>query len=150
MTYQSKQRLSFLVFSVVSTIMGSWVILKALQDNIVFYVTPFEMSNQKIAEGQKIRLGGFVKKNSVIYSTQTHNKVIFVATDFKKEIAVEYQGSIPLLFREGQGVVAEGYLQDKGHFKAEQVFIKHDENYRPPQGEEKTEQHGKTTLKALS
>lgn len=110
-----------------------FVIFDALQDNIVFYVTPTELQAKKNLEKDKtLRIGGYVKEGTFKISQASHST--FVLTDFTHDITVTYQGVLPSLFREGQGAVAEGTLDPKTQiFTARQVLAKHDENYKPPQ-----------------
>jgi cytochrome c-type biogenesis protein CcmE len=103
------------------------LILSALNDNIVFFLSPSEISAKHFVPGQRVRLGGMVSKGSVKRKGQA---VHFVVTDGRQEMNVIYEGALPDLFREGQGVVAEGQLQD-GLFKADMVLAKHDETYMP-------------------
>ncbi len=103
------------------------LILSALDDKISFYKTPKDILPNEI--GAHLRLGGFVAKGSVKrYGT----RIVFTVTDFHKNISVTYEGIVPDLFREGQGVIAEGKLLNEKQFVADKIFAKHDENYRPP------------------
>ena len=105
-----------------------------MEENIVYFLSPTEIYNQtEISTDKKIRVGGLVKMNSII---KDGNKINFVITDLKKEIAVSYSGVIPNLFSEGKGVVAEGKLKDKKYFIADTILAKHDENYMPPEVKE--------------
>ena len=103
----------------------------ALRDTIVFFHTPSEVIDKHIASGKRIRLGGLVANGSVKRGAGT--SVEFAITDTVKTISVSYTGLLPDLFREGQGVVAEGKLDPAGHFLADTVLAKHDENYMPPE-----------------
>ena len=106
-------------------------IFKSLEKNIVYFLSPTEIYNQtNISLDKKIRVGGLVKKNSII---KDGNKINFIITDLKKEIIVSYSGIIPNLFSEEKGVVAEGKLKDKKYFIADTILAKHDENYMPPE-----------------
>jgi cytochrome c-type biogenesis protein CcmE len=102
--------------------------LVALRDTIVFFNSPTDVAEKHIAPGTRIRLGGLVKPGSVVHDNAS---VRFEVTDGNHAIAVAYTGGLPDLFREGQGVVAEGTLQDPGQFKADTILAKHDENYMP-------------------
>ena len=104
--------------------------LTALEDNIVFFYTPTQIEEKKIKPGQRIRLGGFVleKSHKRLPDGVTHQ---FTVTDRGKTIQVVYKGILPDLFREGQGVVAQGTLRPDGVFAASEVLAKHDENYIP-------------------
>tara|TARA_B100001741_G_scaffold307874_1_gene303301 strand:+ start:155 stop:574 length:420 start_codon:yes stop_codon:yes gene_type:complete len=117
-----------LVFSIL--ILSVFLVLKSLEENVVYFQSPSEVKNIVEIEKKKIRVGGMVKKNSVIVQDR---KVKFIITDFKNEINVVYTGVIPNLFSEGKGVVAEGYLKDKNFFSATKILAKHDENYMPPE-----------------
>ena len=117
---------------------GCAVIFYNLRGNLVFFYSPTELIEKENSISQKIRLGGMVKKNSVEKKMITENnikiqKVTFKITDFKNEIIVSYKGILPDLFKEGQGVVVEGKLNDQKGFVALNVLAKHDENYMPPE-----------------
>ena len=105
------------------------LILNALRDSIVFFHSPSEIAERHLAPGTRVRLGGLVKEGSVVRSDKLD--VRFDVTDGNRSIAVSYHGILPDLFREGQGVVAEGTLDAAGHFKADSVLAKHDEKYMP-------------------
>tara|TARA_B100001057_G_scaffold168252_1_gene169007 strand:- start:177 stop:623 length:447 start_codon:yes stop_codon:yes gene_type:complete len=117
---------------------GCSVIFYNLRGNLVFFYSPTELIEKEKAFTQKIRLGGMVKKNSVKRKMIKEDnikiqKVTFKITDFKNEIIVSYKGILPDLFKEGQGVVVEGKLNDQEGFVALNVLAKHDENYMPPE-----------------
>ncbi len=117
---------------------GCAVIFYNLRGNLVFFYSPSELIEKEKSISQKVRLGGMVKKNSVEKKMITENnikiqKVTFKITDFKNEIIVSYKGILPDLFKEGQGVVVEGKLNDHKGFVALNVLAKHDENYMPPE-----------------
>ncbi len=127
-----KQRRSLLIVVAVGILMlASILMLFALRDTIVFFYTPSEVLEKRIVSGQKFRLGGLVTKGSVKRGQGT--SVTFSITDTEKTINVSYKGVLPDLFREGQGVVAEGALTTSGAFVAETVLAKHDEQYMPPE-----------------
>lgn len=107
------------------------LILFSLRQNINLYLTPQQVVAEKISSGKLFRLGGVVEKGSV-HQFAKNLEVDFVLTDFHKNIAVQYQGILPALFREGQGIIAQGKLNQAGIFVADQVLAKHDENYHPP------------------
>ena len=108
-----------------------YISFKSLEENVVYFFSPTEIDEkQEIDFDKKIRIGGMVKKNTIKYSNQSIN---FIITDFKNEIYVNYSGSIPNLFAEEKGVVAEGFLKDKSYFIADKILAKHDENYMPPE-----------------
>jgi len=117
---------------------GCSVIFYNLRGNLVFFYSPTELIEKEKTITQKVRLGGMVKKNSVKRNMITENdikiqKVTFKITDFKNEIIVSYKGILPDLFKEGQGVVVEGKLNNHNGFVALNVLAKHDENYMPPE-----------------
>ena len=104
-------------------------IFKSLEDNLVYFFSPTEINNKiNISYHEKIRVGGLVKENSI---TKKETSINFIITDLKNEIFVSYSGSIPNLFSEGKGVIAEGKLKDKKFFIADRILAKHDENYMP-------------------
>ncbi len=107
------------------------LVLTALRDTIVFFHTPSDVAEKSLQPGQRFRLGGLVAEGSLKRGMGTD--VEFAVTDTAKTIAVSYRGVLPDLFREGQGVVAEGTLDGAGHFRADTVLAKHDETYMPPE-----------------
>ena len=120
----------FLILIILLTLLILFI-FKSLEKNIVYFLSPTEIYNQtNISLDKKIRVGGLVKKNSII---KDGNKINFIITDLKKEIIVSYSGIIPNLFSEEKGVVAEGKLKDKKYFIADTILAKHDENYMPPE-----------------
>ncbi|KRP05172.1 MAG: cytochrome C biogenesis protein CcmE [Pelagibacteraceae bacterium BACL20 MAG-120920-bin64] len=128
-----KLRFLFLVLLLTSVILAVFLILQSLKDNVVYFQSPSEINSLIELEKKKIRIGGMVKKESVIINS---NEVNFIITDFKNEINVTYSGAVPNLFAEGKGVVAEGFLKDKNYFSATKILAKHDENYMPPEVKE--------------
>ena len=130
-TKRVKSRIFFLSFSILIGILIIFFILKSLEDNVVYFLSPTEIHNKSdISFNNKIRVGGLVKMGSII---REENVINFIITDLKNEIAVSYNGLVPNLFSEGKGVVAEGKLNDKKYFIAEKILAKHDENYMPPE-----------------
>jgi len=129
-----KLRVLFLIVLFSSIILTIFLILKSLEENVVYFLSPTEVKNLNELTEDKIRIGGMVKENSINISSE---KINFVITDFKNEINVVYSGLVPNLFQENKGVVAEGFLEDKNYFKAEKILAKHDENYMPPKIKEK-------------
>ena len=126
-----KKRASLLVIFLIISVIGVFLILSALNKNILYFNSPTDIElSQDLDYDKKIRVGGMVKKNTLDIKSQ---EIIFVITDFKNEIKVSFKGTIPNLFAEGKGVVAEGKLQDKKFFIADRIFAKHDENYMPPE-----------------
>ena len=117
------------------------LILKALEENVVYFFFPTEIFNKpEITFNKKIRVGGLVKENSIIKSDTSIN---FIITDLKNEIIVSYKGLVPNLFSEGKGVVVEGMIRDKKYFIADKILAKHDENYMPPEVNEILEKSSK-------
>ena len=129
-----KLRILFLVALILSIILTIFLILKSLEENVVYFLSPTEVKSLNELTQDKIRIGGMVKVNSINISSE---KINFVITDFNNEINVMYSGLVPNLFQESKGVVAEGFLEDKNYFKAEKILAKHDENYMPPKIKEK-------------
>ncbi len=105
------------------------LVLFALRDNIVFFYTPSELAQKHVAPGTRLRIGGLVKEGSVVKNAG--REVSFIVTDRNSEVKVAYNGQLPDLFREGQGVVADGALTAEGAFRADSVLAKHDEKYMP-------------------
>tara|TARA_B110001452_G_scaffold226930_1_gene201580 strand:- start:197 stop:616 length:420 start_codon:yes stop_codon:yes gene_type:complete len=131
--HKVKLRILFILLLLISIVLSIYLILKSLEDNIVYFVSPSEIKNSSEINRKKIRIGGMVKNKSIkINSTQIN----FIITDFKNEINVSYSGSVPNLFEEGKGVVAEGFLKDQNYFDAVKILAKHDENYMPPEVKE--------------
>jgi len=127
-----KQRRGTLILAAVAVLgLAAILTLFALKDSIVFFHTPSDIAENKVQTGQRIRLGGLVAEGSVKRGGGT--EVEFVVTDTLKTVHVSYQGVLPDLFREGQGVVAEGVLEPGGQLVADTVLAKHDENYMPPE-----------------
>lgn len=116
------------------------LILYAIRDTIVFFYTPSEIATKGVQPGQRVRLGGLVEKGSWQRGDGTQNN--FVITDMTKTIAVTYNGQLPDLFREEQGVVAEGIIDAGGTFVADTVLAKHDENYMPKDLADKLKEQG--------
>tara|TARA_B110000196_G_scaffold159101_1_gene136849 strand:+ start:152 stop:571 length:420 start_codon:yes stop_codon:yes gene_type:complete len=133
--YGKKVKLRFLFLSLIlfSVILSVYLILQSLKDNVVYFQSPSEIKTLIELNKKKIRIGGMVKEQSIIISSDEIN---FIITDFKNEINVTYTGSVPNLFAEGKGVVAEGYLKDRNYFSATKILAKHDENYMPPEVKE--------------
>ena len=125
-----KFRAAFILLVLISLVLIIYLSLKTLEDNIVYFLSPTEIQNkEEIKKNEKVRVGGMVKKNSIKSYT---NYISFILTDYKNEINVTYSGTIPNLFSEEKGVVAEGTLKDKNYFIANKILAKHDENYMPP------------------
>ena len=130
--YGSKVKLRFLFITIIliTLILTIFLILKALEENVVYFQSPTEIKLLSELKDSKIRIGGMVKKDSISVNA---NEVRFIITDFKNEINVTYTGAVPNLFAEEKGVVAEGFLKDRSVFSATKILAKHDENYMPPE-----------------
>ena len=126
---RKQQRALLLIGGLALLGIAAGLVLYALNDSIVFFYTPSEALARHVAEGQRFRLGGLVEKGSVRHDS--NDAVTFTVTDRDRAMAVSYQGQLPDLFREGQGVVAEGRLGTGGVFQADSVLAKHDETYMP-------------------
>ena len=125
-----KLRITFLSLAFVSLILIVFLVLKSLEENVVYFKSPTEIKNLSELTNKKVRVGGMVKKNSLEVNAK---EISFVITDFKNEIKVTYSGIVPNLFEEEKGVVAEGFIQDRKFFVAKKILAKHDENYMPPE-----------------
>ena len=125
-----KLRFLFIVLILITLILTVFLVLKSIEENVVYFQSPTEIKGLSELDKKKIRVGGMVKKNSISINS---SEVKFVITDFKNEINVSYTGAIPNLFEEGKGVVAEGVLSDRNFFSASKILAKHDENYMPPE-----------------
>ena len=123
------QRLILIALSLFFILIATILVLTNVKNNIVFFLTPSEIMNMEIVNKKKIRIGGFVKSNSLLIQADT-NLINFLITDNDKEIKVFYSGILPDLFKEGGGVVAEGALNN-GILNAKKIYAKHDENYVP-------------------
>jgi len=125
-----KLRFFFIILILITLILSVFLILKSLEENVVYFKSPSDIKSLSETNKNKIRVGGMVKKNSISIKEK---KLNFIITDFENEINVSYSGAVPNLFSEGKGVVAEGYLKDKSFFLATKILAKHDENYMPPE-----------------
>ena len=126
-----KSRIVFLMFLLAIAVFVVFIILKSLEENVVYFFSPTEIySKENISLNKKLRVGGLVKEGSV---TSSKTSITFIITDLNNEIIVSYSGVVPNLFAEGKGVVAEGKLKDKKFFIADKILAKHDENYMPPE-----------------
>ena len=123
-----KFRFFFVLLILLTLFLSIFLILKSLEENVVYFQSPSEIKILSEIEKKKIRVGGMVKVNSISVQAKEIN---FIITDFENEINVIYSGVVPNLFTEGKGVVAEGYLKDKNFFLATKILAKHDENYMP-------------------
>ena len=125
-----KLRFLFVIIILITLILSVFLVLKSLEENVVYFQSPSEINSSVELNKKKIRVGGMVKKDSIFITT---NEIRFIITDFKNEINVIYSGAVPNLFEEEKGVVAEGFLRDKNYFSATKILAKHDENYMPPE-----------------
>ena len=126
-----KFRALFIFLILISLVLTIFLVVKSLEENVVYFKSPTDIKNlNEIKNAQKIRVGGMVKKNSIKINDK---EIFFVITDFKNELLVNFSGSVPNLFEEGKGVVAEGFLKDKSFLNADKILAKHDENYMPPE-----------------
>ena len=125
-----KLRFLFVVLILITLILTTFLVLKSLEENVVYFQSPSEIKALSELDKKRIRVGGMVKKESILINS---SELKFVITDFKNEINVTYTGAIPNLFEEGKGVVAEGVLNDRNFFSASKILAKHDENYMPPE-----------------
>lgn len=126
------RRLGFIVTGLVLLGAAAWLVLVAFEDNLVFFYSPTDLTEKDIPEGRRFRVGGLVEEGSVERLSDGLT-VTFRVTDLLATVSVTYKGVLPDLFREGQGVIAEGYLNAGGGFTADMVLAKHDENYMPPE-----------------
>ena len=123
-----KKRLATVFLILITSALGSFLIIRALDSNLDFFFTPSELLQENIPINKRIKVGGMVLDGSV---KRDKTNISFVVTDYEGSINVEFDGLVPDLFKEGSGVVVLGYLKDKT-FIAEDVLAKHDENYMPP------------------
>ena len=128
---KAKKRASLLTLFLLTSGLAIFLILKSLNKNILYFKSPTDINiSQDINFDKKIRVGGMVKKNSLVINEQ---EIKFIITDFKNDLKISYKGTVPNLFSEEKGVVAEGKLRDKSYFIADRILAKHDENYMPPE-----------------
>ena len=131
LTKKVKNRILFLIFVFFLSVVSVFFVLKSLNKNILYFSSPTEIKQREdIPLGKAMRVGGMVKKNSININQKD---IQFVVTDFENEILISYSGTVPNLFAEEKGVVAEGKLNDKNFFIADRILAKHDENYMPPE-----------------
>lgn len=129
LTLKVKRRIIYLSIFCFTICLCFFYVIKTLNQSLLYFKTPSEIFNdQNLDLSKEIRLGGMVKKNSIKVNKR---EIQFIITDLKKEILVSYKGTVPNLFLEGKGVIAEGKLKDKKFFIANRVLAKHDENYKP-------------------
>lgn len=132
MTPTRKKRLVLVLTILVGVSLAAFLALQAFQQNLMYFYSPTQVENGEVSEGSKFRIGGLVVAGTVARSS-TELSVQFDLTDTKNTISVTYDGILPDLFREGQGIVALGRLNTAGIFVAEEVLAKHDETYMSPE-----------------
>ena len=126
-----KKRATLLIALTLISLLAIFFILMGLNKNILYFKSPTDIkTNEDINFNKKIRVGGMVKKNSLVVEEK---EIKFIITDFQNELQISFSGTVPNLFSEEKGVVAEGKLQDKSFFIADRILAKHDENYMPPE-----------------
>ena len=129
-TKKVKNRILFLIVAASIFLLFIFFVLKTLNKNLLYFSTPTDViKNDSLMIGKKMRLGGMVKKDSILVNKK---EIKFIITDYNNEIIVSFKGSVPNLFSEEKGVIAEGKLKDKKFFVANRILAKHDENYMPP------------------
>ena len=128
---KAKNRILIITVALLLLAVSTFFILETLNKNLLYFRTPSDiLDNSSIKIGESMRLGGMVKKNSISINKE---KITFIITDLKNEIIVSYAGSVPNLFSEEKGAIAEGKLKDRKYFIASRILAKHDENYMPPE-----------------
>ena len=141
LTKKVKNRILFLIFIFLFSVISVFFIIKSLNENVLYFSSPSEIKQREdIPFGRPMRVGGMVKKGSI---TISQKNIQFIVTDFENEILISYAGTVPSLFAEEKGVVAEGKLRDKSFFIADRILAKHDENYMPPEIKEIIEKNVK-------
>ncbi len=124
------QRLIFIVVGLICMILASFFILNSFRDNLVFFYTPTEIKTKALETKHNIRIGGLVVDGSVV---KKNDVLEFTITDLQNSIKLQYKGIVPNLFRDGQGIVAQGKIGQDGIFYANNLLAKHDEKYMPPE-----------------
>ena len=141
LTKKVKNRILFLIFVFSLSIVAVFFIVKSLNKNVLYFLSPTEINQREDIQFDKaMRVGGMVKKGSIIINKRN---IQFIVTDFENEILINYSGTVPNLFEEEKGVVAEGKLRDKNFFLADRILAKHDENYMPPEIKEMIKKNAK-------
>jgi cytochrome c-type biogenesis protein CcmE len=131
MTPKKRRRLSFAIALVLAGAVGAVLVVRALQDNVLYFYSPSDIATKHVPQDVAFRIGGLVEKGSL--ARRAGGEVRFIVTDGRRRVPVEYVGALPDLFREGQGVVASGALSAGGIFRASEILAKHDERYMPPE-----------------
>ena len=143
MTPTRKRRLIAVIVIIIGVGIAAVVAIKALNENMLFFVSPTDVEEQSLPTGKRFRLGGLVQGGSVTRASDSL-AIKFIVTDGAHSVDVRYDGILPDLFREGQGIIAIGELTSAGHFEAAEVLAKHDENYMPPEVADALEKSGHT------
>ena len=141
MTPKRKRRMIAILLILAGVAAAATVATKALKENLLFFVSPNDVYAQQVPAGRQIRLGGLVSPGTVTRASDGL-KVQFTVTDGLRDVDVHFDGILPDLFREGQGIIAIGALEDNGTFLADEVLAKHDENYMPPEVADALEKAG--------
>lgn len=124
-----KQKMAIVMFIILGSAAAIGLVLFALEEGINLFYTPTEVSAGKVSQGENFRIGGMVKVDSLVTEGLDGTQIEFITTDFCNDVPVAYDGVLPDLFREGQGVTADGYMDEQGVFQATQILAMHDENY---------------------
>jgi len=143
MTPTRKRRLIAVIVIIIGVGLAAVVAMKALKENMLFFVSPTDVKEQNLPAGKRFRLGGLVAGGSVSRASDSL-EVKFIVTDGAASVEIRFDGILPDLFREGQGIIAIGELSDDGYFQAAEVLAKHDENYMPPEVADALEKSGHT------
>jgi len=133
MNAQQKRRLGLVLAVSMGVAAGVALMLSAFQQNLLYFYSPSQVAAGSVGQGQTFRLGGLVAADSVVHDAEDSLVVHFAITDQVHALPVRYRGLLPDLFREGQGIIAQGALDASGVFIAAEVLAKHDENYMPPE-----------------
>ena len=141
MTPTRKRRLITVLVIIIGVGIAATIAFRALNENMLFFVSPSDVKAQNLPAGKRFRLGGLVAENSLSRADDSL-AITFVVTDGPGSVGVNFDGILPDLFREGQGIIAIGELQPDGHFKATEVLAKHDEEYMPPEVADALEKTG--------
>jgi cytochrome c-type biogenesis protein CcmE len=131
------QRAAIITGGLAAIGLAAYFVLNAFESNLVFFFTPTQIEAGEAPKGRAFRVGGMVKEGSIKRDNMTVN---FIVTDTARDVKVSYTGILPDLFKEGKGVVAQGQLDNTGHFTATEVLAKHDENYMPPEAQHAMDQ----------
>jgi len=138
---RKQMRLYTIIAGMAFIAIGAFLVFRAVEENVMFFVTPSDLTGRELKGNEQFRLGGLVEEGTVLREEETL-KVTFLVTDGGASIPVVFEGLLPDLFREGQGVVVEGRISEKGIFLASNVLAKHDENYMPAEVAEALKEQG--------